>query len=181
MRVTTASGEPPLPLGSERDAAVKRVQDAFALGEISHQDLDVRLHSVLNARTTDEVLAAVDSLPMPAEGRVVNIVAMNGTIRRYGAWRVPSVLRIASDYGKVSLDFSQATFETPVVDVELQLRFGRAKIVVPADAVIDLDGLRAEWKQPRYALPRQAGAAGPLIRISGSMEYGRLKVRHHRR
>jgi len=122
-----------------------RVQDAFAQGAISHQDLECRLHAVLTAQTF-----------------------------------VPSVLRIESDYGRVSLDFSRATFETPVVDVELQLRFGRAKIIVPADAVIDLDGLQAKWKRPRYEIPGHAPSAGPLIRISESMEFGRLTVRHSR-
>jgi hypothetical protein len=181
VRVTPTSGEPLRPRGSDRDAAVTRVQEAFAQGEISHQDLDVRLHSVLTARTTDEVLAAVDSLPAPAAGRVVNVVAMSGRIRRQGSWRVPTVLRIESDYGKVRLDFSRATFESLVVDVELHLRFGGVKIIVPEDSVVDLDGLRTDWKQPRYTLPRHSPGAGPLIRISGSMEYGRLRVRHQRR
>ena len=143
--VTMGSGEARSPLGGDRDAAVMRVQDAFAQGAISHQDLERRLHAVLTAQTF-----------------------------------VPSVLRIESDYGRVSLDFSRATFETPVVDVELQLRFGRAKIIVPADAVIDLDGLQAKWKRPRYEIPGHAPSAGPLIRISGSMEFGRLTVRHSR-
>jgi hypothetical protein len=176
--VTNAWSEP-LPLGSDRDTAVKRIQDAFAEGQISHQDLDERLSSVLTARTRHEVLAALDSLPMPAEDRVVRIDAMKGTIRRSGAWRVPRVLHIESDYGSVDLDFCRAAFETPVIDVELQLRFGKAKITVPAGAVVDLDELQTVWKQPRYTPPQQlTQTRGPLIRISGSMEYGRLRIRH---
>ena len=179
--VTSASGEPLRPRESDRDAAVQRVQDAFADGVISHQGLESRLQTVLTARTADEVLAAVQSLPAPAEGRVVKVVAMNGRIRRDGTWRVPSLLRIESEYGKVRLDFSRAMIETRVVDVELHLRFGRATIIAPADAVVDLDGLHADWKQPRYARPRHTSGDGPLIRVSGSMEYGRLTVTHRRR
>lgn len=172
------SGETRSPLGGERDAAVMRVQDAFAQGAISHQELELRLHAVLTAQTSEQMHAALGSLPSPTAGRVVKIVAMSGRIVRQGRWSVPSVLQIESDYGRVSLDFSRATFETPVVDLELQLRFGRAKIIVPAVAVVDLDGLQAKWKQPRYEVPGHAPSAGPLIRVSGSMEFGRLTVRH---
>lgn len=176
--VTTAWSEQ-LPLGSDRDTAVKRIQDAFAEGQISHQDLDERLSSVLAARTRLEVLAAVDSLPVPAEDRVVRIDAKGGRIRRSGVWQVPRVLHIESDFGSVDLDFCRAAFETPVIDVELQLRFGKAKITVPAGVVVDLDGLQTVWKQPRYTPPQQlTQARGPLIRISGSMEFGRLRIRH---
>jgi len=81
---TIGSGEAHSPLGGDRDAAVMRVQDAFAQGAISHQDLERRLHAVLTAQTSDD------------------------------------------------------------------------------------------------ELPGRASSAGPLIRISGSMEFGRLTVRHSR-
>jgi hypothetical protein len=178
--VAPGSIEPMGPLGRDREIALSRIQQAFVEGHLSSEDLDDRLHRVLTARTRDEVSAALDSLPEPDEGRVVSIAAMRGRIRRDGPWSVPRVLRIESEYGSVDLDFSRATFETPVVDVELQLTYGRARIVVPADTVVDLDGLLTVWKQPRYRRPLPVPAGAPLIRISGSMEYGRLKVRHRR-
>lgn len=180
FRVTGTLGESPLPLGAEREAAVTRIRGAFAQGDISHEALDVRLHTALTARTPVEVLAAVDSLPTPAEDRELNIVATSGKIHRGGHWRVPRVLRIESEFGKVRLDFSRATFEAPVLDVELRLQFGWAKVTAPADAVVDFDGPQVAWKQPRYARPRHSSTVGPLIRISGSMVYGRLSVRHRR-
>jgi hypothetical protein len=179
--VEPASIEPARPVGSERDVALKRLQDAFADGQLSYEEFDERLHRVMTASTADAVAIALDALPVPDEGRVVSIVAMNGRIRRSGSWTVPRILRIESDYGSLRLDFSQAAFEARVVDVEVQLRFGGAKIVVPADAVVDLDGLQSVWKQPRYTRPRRLSGTGPVVRITGTMEYGRLKVRHRRR
>jgi hypothetical protein len=167
-------------LGSDRDHAVQRLQDAYAEGHLSHEDLSARLDQVLSAGNAEAVLAAVDSLPDPAPGRVVRVVAINGRIRRSGPWPVPRVLQIESEFGSVRLDFVRAAFESPVVDLELQLRFGGALLVVPADAVVDLDGLRTDWKQPRYTLPARAATGGPLIRVTGAMEFGRLKVRHAR-
>jgi hypothetical protein len=178
--VTTPSGDPLSPRSEVRDAAVSRIQDAFARGDISHEDLDASLSVALSARTPDALRRSVDALPMTDEGRSVTIAAKSGRIRREGEWRVPRFLRIESEYGRVRLDFSRAEFEAPLVDVELDLRFGGAKIILPAHAAIDLDGLQAEWKQPRYPLPAAVGAARPLIRISGSMEYGRLRARRCR-
>jgi hypothetical protein len=63
----------------------------------------------------------------------------------------------------------------------LQLRFGAAKITLPADAVVDLDDLRTDWRLPTYTSPPSADPGGPRIRISGNMKYGQLKVRHKRR
>lgn len=83
--------------------------------------------------------------------------------------------------GQVDLDLSRVIFEEPSVVIQLQLTYGRARITVPADAVVDLDGLTTVRKQPKYRAPQGAGTGGPTIRIFGTMEYGRLKARHARR
>lgn len=167
-------------LESERDIALRRLQDAFAQGQLTSNELDQRLHLALTARDRDQLVAAA-ALPVPFDDRSLAIVARRGTIRRRGPWRVPRVMRIESDYSKVDLDFSRAVFESPTVDLELQLRFGRARIILPADTVVDLDGLQSDWKQPRYTPPRHSTMSGRLIRIHGAMEYGRLRIRHRRR
>ena len=174
--MTPGAIEPIGPRDSERDAAVVRIQDAFAEGRISHDDMEIRLHSALTARTGPELLLAVDSLPEPAQGRELTISVMNGRIRRIGTWAVPRHLRIESDYAKVRLDFTDAVFESPVVDLELVLRFGRANLILPPEVGIDLDGLRTDWKQPRWT-PPTTSTRGPLIRVTGRMEYGRLTIR----
>lgn len=170
----------PIPLEGERDRALARLQQAYAEGHLSDEDLDSRLNSVLTAGSREAVLLAVGPLPDPDPGRSVSIVAMNGRIRRSGVWRVPRTMRIESENGSVSLDFSRAIFEAPSLDLELQLRFGRARLVLPAGTVLETDDLQSVWKQPRLRPPRQAAADGPVIRVSGFMEYGRLTVRRRR-
>ena len=78
----------------------------------------------------------------------------------------------------MKVDLSQAQFESDTVEIDLQLTYGRARIIVPRSAVVDLDGLVTDWKQPRYRRPRHGPGSRPLIRIIGHMEYGRLKVRY---
>jgi hypothetical protein len=169
----------PSPLVSEgdRDAAVQRLQDAYAEGHISHEEMDERLNQALTAKVQSELVQALASLPAEEAGTTSTIAAASGRIRRRGAWRVPRTLKVESAFGRVHLDLSRAVIEHPVVDIELQLGTGRAKITVPRDAVVDVDHLQTAWKDSRYK-PRQGSPAGPKIRISGTMGFGRLKIRH---
>ncbi|GAA2686155.1 DUF1707 domain-containing protein [Streptomyces lunalinharesii] len=171
-----------MPLGEEdREAAVQRLQTAYAEGRISHEEMDERLEQVLTAETPGALASAMASLPEGSPEPTSTIAAAGGRIRRRGAWRVPRNLKVASAFGRVHLDLSRAVIEHPVVDIELALGTGRAKITVPRDAIIDVEGLSTGWKDLRYRPGRRSRSDGPKIRISGSMGFGRLKIHHARR
>ncbi|MEV4892886.1 DUF1707 domain-containing protein [Nonomuraea sp. NPDC055795] len=161
---------------ADRDTAVRRVQEAYAQGHLTHQEMNERLHQALTAETPGELAAALPD----GEERAGTIAAAGGLILRRGAWRVPRTLKVESALARVRLDLSRAVIDHPVVDIELRLGTGAAVITVPRDATVDLDGLTAGWKDPRYKA-RRHGTAGPTIRISGAMGLGRLTVRHARR
>jgi hypothetical protein len=165
----------------DRETAVQRLQSAFVSGHLSHEQMDERLHQVLTATTRDEMVAALASLPEEQAGTTSTIAVVSGRIRRRGAWRVPRTLKVESAMGRVYLDLSQAIIEHPVIDIELQLGTGRARITVPRDAIVDLDGVQSGWKDSVYKPRQPSGPGGPRIRISGAMGFGRLKVRHARR
>ncbi|MEU5191361.1 DUF1707 domain-containing protein [Streptomyces klenkii] len=172
---------PPLFGEDDRDTAVQRVQQAYAEGHISHEEMDERLHRALTATTHGELVPVLASLPAEKAGTTATIAAAGGRIKRRGEWRVPRTLKVASAFGKVHLDLSRAVFEHPVVDMELELGTGRARITVPRDAIVDLDGLNTGWKDTFYEPPERSRPGGPRIRISGTMGFGRLKIRHARR
>ncbi|MER5428312.1 DUF1707 domain-containing protein [Streptomyces sp. NPDC002588] len=183
--MTSLPDNPPSPLREDdRDAAVRRLQEAYAAGHISHEELDERLHRALTAGTDSELGSVLASLPaLPAENgdTTSTIAAAGGRITRGGAWRVPRILKVTSAFGRVHLDLSRAVIEHPVVDIELQLGTGRARITVPRDALVEYDELHTGWKDTRYKPRRSSRPDGPTIRISGAMGYGRLKIRHARR
>lgn len=174
--------EDPLALISEDDRtmAVQRLQDAFAHGYISHDELDERLQQILTAKTRSELAPGLVQLPQKNAG-ATSTIAAKGRIRRRGAWRVPQTLKVESEYGKVHLDLARAIIEYPVVNIELRLPYKGAKIIVPRDAIVDVEDLHTEWKDKPYETSRRARPGGPEIRISGTMGYGRLKIRHARR
>ncbi|MFI9719904.1 DUF1707 domain-containing protein [Streptomyces sp. NPDC052396] len=180
--MTSLPEDPSSPIGeSARDTAVRRLQEAFSEGHISHEELDGRLHWALTAKTHGELVAALAALPAEKAGTTSTIAAAGGQIRRRGAWQVPRTLKVASAFGRVRLDLSRAVIEHPVIDIELQLGTGRAHITVPRDAIVDLEGLHTGWKDLRYKTRRSSRPGGPTIRISGMVGFGRLKVRHARR
>ncbi|MFI9103593.1 DUF1707 domain-containing protein [Streptomyces fildesensis] len=172
---------PPLIGEDDRDTAVRRLQDAYAEGHISHEDLDERLHQVLTVETHGELVSVLSSLPAEKTATTSTIAAAAGRIQRRGVWRVPRFLKVESAFGRVHLDLSRAVIEHPVVDIELQLGTGKARITVPRDAIVDVEDLHTGWKDSLYKAPRSSRPGGPRIRISGTMGFGRLKIRHARR
>ncbi|MDR6981174.1 hypothetical protein J2X68_007916 [Streptomyces sp. 3330] len=172
---------PPLIGEDDRDTAVRRLREAYAEGHLSHEDLDARLHRALTAKTRGELVSALASLPAEKAAATSTIAAAGGRIKRGGAWRVPRVLKVESAFGRVRLDLSRAVIEHPVVDIELHLGTGRAKITVPRDAIVEYGELHTGWKDTRYRAPRSSRPGGPTIRISGTLGFGRLKIRHARR
>lgn len=172
---------PPRISEDDRDTAVRRLQEAYSEGHLSHEDLEERLHQVLTVETHGELVSALASLPAEDDGTTSTIAAASGRIRRRGAWRVPRRLTVESAFGRADLDLSRAVIEHAVVDIELHLGTGRARITVPRDAIVDVEDLRTEWKDSRYKARRRSGPGGPTIRISGTMGFGRLKIRHARR
>ncbi|MFJ3221217.1 DUF1707 domain-containing protein [Kitasatospora sp. NPDC086801] len=170
----------PLAGDDDRDTAVQRLQEAYSQGRISHEEMDERLHQALTARTQDALGRSLASLPEPGAGTGATIGAATGRIRRSGAWKVPRTLKVFSALGRVRLDLSRAVIEYPVVDIELQLGTGGARITVPHDAVVDIEGMHSGWKEARYKPPRRPTPGGPTIRISGTTGFGRLKIRHAR-
>jgi hypothetical protein len=161
-----------------RDTAVRRLQEAYAAGHISHEEMDRGLGQVLTAETHGELGPVLASLPAEQAATSATIAAAGGRIRRRGPWRVPRKLTVESAFGRVYLDLSRAVFEHPAVDIELRLGTGKARITVPRDAIVDCEGLHTGWKDLRYRTRRPSRPGGPTIRISGAMGYGRLKIRH---
>ncbi|PSK97679.1 uncharacterized protein DUF1707 [Murinocardiopsis flavida] len=176
----TSPREDPLPALTEddREAAVRRLQEAYADERISHEEMEQRLDQLLAAKTSGEFASALAALPAERPGTASTIGAATGRILRRGEWRVPRTLKVESAFGRVHLDLSRAIIEHPTVDIELNLGTGGARITVPRDAVVDVEGLHTEWKDVRYQPPRKARSSGPRIRISGAMGFGRLRIRH---
>ncbi|RBQ18404.1 DUF1707 domain-containing protein [Spongiactinospora rosea] len=169
MRVTNA----------ERDQVVELLQQAFADGRLTSQEMEERIAHALAARSRGDLAALTADLggAVAEPERVVELKGTGGRITRTGAWRVPRALRVESEYGGVVLDLTHAVIEHPVVEIELSLDYGSALLTVPHDTEVDVDRVECQWGRVVCRAPKRQKPGGPRIRLTGKLGYGRLKVR----
>lgn len=73
----STDGSSPLTEG-DRDLVVHQAQDAFASGQISHEDLVAHLDVVLTARNSTDLVPVLAALPQRAAGRTLVLTGVNG-------------------------------------------------------------------------------------------------------
>ena len=72
---------PPISEG-DREATLRRLQEAFAEGHISHAEMDEHLQAVLTAKTPDDLVPVLSSLPDTNTGRTLILAGKRGRFRR---------------------------------------------------------------------------------------------------
>lgn len=150
--------QPPDPPGirisdADRERAAGRLNQALVEGRITVSELDERLGVVYAARYEADlrppladlpaagIAATALATPSTPSGPPLVLRAGMSTIRRTGAWSVPARLRVQCGMGSVVLDFCEAEILHPVVEVELDIGMGSARLLVPDNATADIDDL----------------------------------------
>ncbi|MET7337249.1 DUF1707 domain-containing protein [Nonomuraea sp. NPDC005650] len=168
----------------DRERTAQQLQLAFAEGRLTQLELEDRLEIALTAKTYGDLLGLIDDLPA-AQAPVDDVVELesgNGHIKRAGDWAVPRRLRATSKYGSVELDLSEAVVHHPVVDIELDLAYGSAKIILPEGGVANVDAFRSDWGHIHTSdVPGRPRTGAVHVVISGRAKYGSLTVRYARK
>lgn len=181
---------------ADRERAAQRLQTAMAEGRITMSELDERLAVVYAARYEEDLLPPLADLPpvaapappavpwsgaaQPSAEQVVLRSGMND-IKRRGQWVVPPRLRLHSTVGSVVLDFCDTEVSHPVVDVELHLAMGSARLLVPEGATADVDGVAAGMGTAAVKGLVTPRPGAPHFRVHGSVGMGSVTVRHPHR
>ena len=111
----------------------------------------------------DDVVALPVVGALPAAEPLVLRAGASG-IKRTGEWSVPARMRVKSGMGSVVLDFCETAIAHPVVEIELVLGTGSAKLLVPDDATANVDALVATMGSVRSIVASQPRAGGPAFR-----------------
>ncbi|MFI6325606.1 DUF1707 domain-containing protein [Nonomuraea sp. NPDC050556] len=162
----------------DRNAALHRLQQAFADGRLGQEEMEERIERALVARTHSQLAPVLADLSVPYVDEPVRLVSTGGSLKRGEGWRVPRRVRIESEYGGAELDLSRAIIEHGVIEIDLQLRYGSVRIWLPAGATVDIDRVATEWGRSTYRPARRSAPAGVHVRLTGRLGYGSLKVRH---
>ncbi len=173
---------------ADRERAAKRLQTALGEGRITVSELEERLGAVYAARYEAELRPPLADLPpdgpplafTPAGPPLVLKAGMS-SIRRTGPWQVPARIRVLSGMGSVLLDFCNAENPNPVVEVELELGAGSAKLLVPDDATVNVDNLFPGMGSVHSAVPSTPQPGHPHFVVHGRTAVGSVRVRRRRR
>ena len=106
----------------------------------------------------------------------VRIRAHGGSIRRLGHWTSARRFDVRASRGSVVLDLRSARIEPGDVEVALDVDHSMVKLLVPEDAVVDLDHVH---RAGRCGFVDWSGAPAPdgrAIRISGEMRGSELRI-----
>ena len=113
---------------------------------------------------------------MDAEESPELLHAGTGTLKRTGAWRVPSKLQVMSATGAVKLDFRDAILSGDQVDIEVSSGTGAVDLILPAGATADLSGLSQLTGHIRSAAPTQPTPDHTHFTVHGDLGTGGVRV-----
>ena len=169
---------------SERDAAVERLQVAFAEGRIDDQEFDERMRSALTARTRADLDRLLADLPRPGALATVKaqptgrlLLAMKGGVQRRGRWRVPERLNAVAYKGACEVDLRAAELSAASTAITAVAYKGRVEILVPPGVRVQVRGYSygGHWDDqvPDDDLPPDA----PVVHVQAVAYKGTVEAR----
>lgn len=156
---------------ADRDAAVDRLSEAAARGELTLAEHEERVGRALVATTHDELATiTADLAPAPTDspGRrkpsrwVVSV--MGGNDRR-GRWRAGPKLGVVSVMGCSDLDLRGVELDRPEITITVVSIMGGSSIYVPDSADVDLGGFAFMGGNGQRGSLRPPRPGAPLIRV----------------
>lgn len=172
----------------ERERAIALLNDAFSAGYLEISEFEERSVVAYSARTRGELRGVLAQLPVaeqlfpdavsrsaavlpsPLGVQPMEIDADWTTVRRKGVWRVPARLLVTGSWGTIDLNFVNAEFLGPSVDIELQVSVSTVKLMLGPDHEIDYNGVDAiGWSsvKDKAGSPKRPG--GQAIRLVGAI------------
>ena len=189
------STTPPDPPGirisdADRERAAAQLHKALAEGRITVSELKERLSVVYAARYEADLRPPLADLPgahqiaVPASALqsapdAPPLVLRTGasTIKRRGAWDVPPRLRLQSAMGSVVLDFCETPLPYDVIDIEVDLGAGSARLLVPDESTANIDRVVASMGTVKSSVPSTRRPGVPHFVVHGRAGMGSVSVR----
>lgn len=175
---------------AERDAAVERLQVAFAEGRLADAEFDQRMRSALTARTRAELDALLADLPgnapragtqlVPAAGARPGRLAVSfkSSLRRAGRWQVPAHYTTVTYKGSALLDLRAAELTAPVTTIVAVAYKSRVHILVPPGVRVEAGGFGASTGAGDEAGPPLPPGA-PVVHVRGFTYRGTVEATSH--
>jgi hypothetical protein len=173
---------------ADRDRVVDVLRIAAGDGRLTAEELDERIEAALSARTMGELAVLTKDLPAVAAGGTAEVKDVDridqkgSSARRGDQWVVPRRLEIASEWGDVTLDFTNAVITHDTLHIDLDMRGGALRLVTRPGVVVDTGSLVTNYVDIKARAA--AGQDVPVVLrvvVGGRMSLGRVVVRPRRR
>lgn len=175
----------------DRERAVERLNDALVEGRVTVPEFEERFDAVHAAVYEADLRVPMAGLPADessslttAGGRsgadVLVLRAGAGGLKRAGAWTVPARMQVKSGMGSVELDFSETEIKHRVVQIDLKLGTGSAKLLLPDNATANVDALVATTGSIKSNVASQPSNGAPHFVVLGRTRLGSVTVRRRR-
>jgi hypothetical protein len=185
-RRADAAGDDLRASDGEREYVIDLLQRAVGQGMLDLDEFGERTDIALAAKTRTELNRVLLDLPIrdePIRPDADDVLVLRSTlseVTRRGNWRVPARLIIISRLGSTSLDFTEAEFSGPRVDVELAVTGGSVHLLVPAAAEILTAGVSMIAGEIVDQRPAGPSGGGPTFVLSGKVRAGEVRIRRPR-
>jgi len=194
----------PIPsLTDERERVIQQLSEHFANDRLSLDELESRMDLAYKAASIGDLqrltadLPSATSLPVPAPAPAEELPAlsrdrerifavMSETSRR-GSWMVPQRLDLLAVMADTTIDLTQASLPTGIIDIHIRSVCAAVKIVVPPglQVVNRLSSLMASVRgggEPNDAGgPGGAWREGTVIRLTGWVLMAEIQTKVRRR
>ncbi len=188
----------------EREHVVGVLQKAIGHGMLTLDEFTERTDQALAARTRGELNTVLADLPglfhpgaapqyaapsydqgYPQQypgGQRLELNAKYSSLQRSGPWQVPAAMVVRNKYGSTKLDFTEARVATPVVQIELDSKWGSVELIIPPQAAVDYNSITEIKFGSLDDKTGSNGRAGtPRYVLTGRVHGGSLVIRHPRR
>ena len=171
---------------AEREEVAARLSRAVGEGRLTLAEFSERVGRAHTARTRAELAPITADLPAPAQPPVAaaapartswSVLPLGGSVRR-GRWRVPARSVGVTLIGGATLNFTEAEFAAPEVEITRWSVVGGISAVVPAGVRVEVGGFSLIGGHS-VQLPEPAPGA-PTLRIRLFSLIGGVSVRSPR-
>ena len=176
---------PMLASNAERDAAARRLQEAFAEHRLTDDEFDSRIKAALTARTTADLGTLTADLPAAAPAVLVAggsarkpgrfAVALKSSISRVGRWTVPARFFSVVYKGSGLIDLRAAELTAAVTTITAVSYKSRTQILLPPGVRLELGGTGVSAVGEAGELP-ELPADAPVVRIKGVAYKGTIEA-----
>ncbi|MEU3164269.1 DUF1707 domain-containing protein [Streptosporangium sp. NPDC006930] len=177
---------------SDRDAVIERLRVATGEGRLSLEELEERIERTQAARTYDDLRAITADLPRDdaglamlgaggVGGGVLELRTKHGEVHQKDYWVVPPRIVASCSSGTVKIDFTEAVCSHREVLLEATCGMGTILVTVPRGWTVWIDSLTTNMGTIKNKATEPGHPDAPVLRVTGKVGLGTLKIKYPRR